>query len=171
MAESAAEIRSRIMSSVRSRDTQPEVILRRALYARGLRYRLHVKSLPGRPDVCFPRRRAVLLVNGCFWHRHERCNRATMPRSNVAFWAEKFSRNVARDRENLDGLLSAGWRVGVVWECWIGKGLNEQKIRELVEFVRDGGTMRTEWPLPGDRIGTNQTDATRDDGIGHRGLL
>ncbi len=109
--------RSRIMARVRSRDTGPELILRRALHARGLRYRLHDSALPGRPDLVFPRYRAVCFVHGCFWHRHDGCARATTPAANQEYWERKFAANVRRDRNHRAALLEAGWRVGVVWEC------------------------------------------------------
>ena len=147
----SAEVRSRIMAAVRSRDTGPEMVLRRALHARGLRYRLHVRDLPGRPDVCFPKWGAVLLVHGCFWHRHEACHKATMPRSNLPFWSEKFRRNVDRDRRSVDALVAEGWRVGIAWECWIGKELDEAKVTEIVAFVNDEGMSRAEWPSRGAR--------------------
>ena len=145
-AESSAEVRSRIMAAVRSRDTGPEVVLRRALHARGLRYRLHVKRLPGTPDLCFPKWQAVLLVHGCFWHRHEGCPKATMPQSNVTFWSEKFRRNVERDRNSIDALVRQGWRVGTVWQCWIGQHLDESKVSEVAEFLQDESRSRAEWP-------------------------
>lgn len=146
-AESRAEMRSRIMAAVPSRDTKPEMLLRRAIHARGLRYRVHASEMPGRPDVCFAKWRAVLMVHGCFWHRHESCRKATTPRSNISFWSEKFRRNIERDRHNVDLLIGAGWRVGIVWECWIGNALDEAKITELVAFVRDKEITRAEWPL------------------------
>ncbi|MYE06667.1 MAG: DNA mismatch endonuclease Vsr [Chloroflexi bacterium] len=146
MLTSPTEVRSRVMASIRSRDTTPELVLRRALHARGLRYRLHVKSLPGSPDVCFPKWRAVLLVNGCFWHRHEGCPNATTPRSNARYWREKFKRNVERDRQNINALIAQGWRVGVVWECWIGKQLFQAQALELISFVRSSSASLAEWP-------------------------
>lgn len=109
--------RSRIMARVRSRNTEPEIVLRRALHARGLRYKLHDSALPGRPDLVFPRFGAVCFVHGCFWHRHEGCPRATTPASNREYWERKFEGNVSRDRRHRAALLAAGWRVGVIWEC------------------------------------------------------
>lgn len=114
-----ALVRKKIMSSVRSRDTRPEVILRKALHKRGFRYRLHQRRLPGSPDLVFPRWHAVLFVHGCFWHRHEGCRRATTPSNNSEFWADKFRHNVERDARNIAALRHLGWRVGVVWECEI----------------------------------------------------
>lgn len=105
------------MSRIRGRNTRPEVGLRRALHARGLRYRLHDPRLPGRPDIVFPRFRAVCFVHGCFWHRHPGCRYATTPATREAFWAAKFSANVERDTRNRLELLAVGWRVAIVWEC------------------------------------------------------
>lgn len=111
------ETRSRMMSRIRGRDTRPEIGLRRALHARGLRYRLHDRRLPGRPDIVFPRFRAACFVHGCFWHRHAGCSYATTPATRAAFWSAKFEANVARDARNRVELLAVGWRVAVVWEC------------------------------------------------------
>lgn len=107
--------RSELMSRVRSKDTKPELIVRKALHARGFRYRLHVKDLPGKPDLVFPSRKAVIFVHGCFWHGHEGCGR--MPKSRQEFWGPKIERNKERDREAIEALLEAQWRVLVVWEC------------------------------------------------------
>lgn len=109
--------RSRIMARVPSRNTRPEVTLRRGLHARGLRYKLHDSALPGRPDLVFPRYRAVCFVHGCFWHRHDGCPRATMPATNRTYWVQKFAANVRRDRSQRVALLKTGWRVGIIWEC------------------------------------------------------
>jgi DNA mismatch endonuclease (patch repair protein) len=109
--------RSRMMAGMRSRHTKPEMTLRRGLHRAGYRYRLHARDLPGRPDLVLPRFRAVILVHGCFWHRHDGCRFSTDPATNADFWREKFARNVERDRQNREQLRSAGWRVGIVWEC------------------------------------------------------
>ena len=108
--------RSRIMASVGRRDTGPEITLRRALHSLGLRYRLHVKSLPGSPDIVFPRYKAVAFVHGCFWHRHD-CRFTTTPTTRRDFWTGKFEANKMRDDKNITQLLGMGWRVAVVWEC------------------------------------------------------
>lgn len=109
--------RSIRMGRIKSRDTKPEIILRQALHRLGLRFRLGGAGLPGRPDIVFPRRRAVVFVHGCFWHRHANCNIASTPKSNVEFWEGKFERNVARDRRVTRELNALGWRVFVAWEC------------------------------------------------------
>ena len=112
-----AERRSAIMARIRSKNTGPELKVRRAAHARGLRFRLHRKDLPGTPDVVFAKWRVALFVHGCFWHRHEGCKRASTPKSRQTFWQLKFDRNVAGDREKADALRRLGWRVETVWEC------------------------------------------------------
>ena len=112
------EIRSRIMASVKQRDTGPEVRLRKALHRLGYRYKLNVKSLPGSPDLVFPRYKAVIFVHGCFWHAHG-CKYSSVPSTRTEFWEEKFRANRERDVRKVDQLVKAGWRVLVVWECTI----------------------------------------------------
>lgn len=109
--------RTAIMSSVRRQNTRPETILAKALFRLGLRYRKQVKSLPGTPDLVFPRFRAVVQVNGCFWHGHEHCPKAKLPEANREFWQKKIQANILRDKCNTEALLHAGWRVAIVWEC------------------------------------------------------
>lgn len=111
------EVRSRMMSGIRGKDTQPELVLRKGLFHRGVRFRLHVASLPGRPDLVIRKFRAVVFVQGCFWHVHEGCRYFRMPSSNRQFWQEKLGRNRERDARNIVALKAAGWRVAVVWEC------------------------------------------------------
>ena len=119
------EQRSRMMASIRGKNTKPELALRSALFAAGFRYRLHVRGLAGSPDLVFPRYRATLFVHGCFWHRHEGCRYTTIPRSNVDFWQLKFAGNVERDARNVAALKESGWRVGVVWECALKRSVAE----------------------------------------------
>ncbi len=109
--------RSEIMSRIRGRDTKPEMIVRRIAHGLGFRFRLHRRDLPGTPDLVFPRHRAVILVHGCFWHRHPGCKYATSPKTRVGFWERKFEGNVVRDRRNEAALQELGWRVMVIWEC------------------------------------------------------
>lgn len=128
------------MSRIRGKDTKLEILLRRALHALGLRYRLHARDLPGKPDLVFPRRKAVVLVHGCFWHRHAGCKVATTPKSNVEFWQAKFDRNVDRDARTTQALREAGWRVFVAWECeLVGKGKAEEAAARLAAKIRGGG--------------------------------
>jgi DNA mismatch endonuclease (patch repair protein) len=105
------------MSRIRDRDTTPERIVRSALHSVGYRFRLHPSQLPGRPDIVLPKHRTAIFVHGCFWHRHKNCRFAYTPKSRVAFWSEKFRRNVERDHENKAALRKLGWRVVTVWEC------------------------------------------------------
>ncbi|RYD86026.1 MAG: DNA mismatch endonuclease Vsr [Verrucomicrobiaceae bacterium] len=115
--------RSRMMSGIRGKDTKPELALRSALHRRGFRFRLHASHLPGKPDLVFPGRNAIVLVHGCFWHRHHRCRFTTTPATRPEFWKAKFQDNVERDKRTLVALRSLGWRVHVVWECEIRRDL------------------------------------------------
>ncbi|NWL80419.1 very short patch repair endonuclease [Pseudomonas taiwanensis] len=111
-----SEQRQLNMSRIRGRDTKPEMLIRRGLHARGLRYRLHVKTLPGRPDLVFPRFRTVVFVHGCFWHAHG-CNLSKEPTTRKEFWTSKLEGNAIRDRITLDALQALGWRILIIWEC------------------------------------------------------
>jgi DNA mismatch endonuclease (patch repair protein) len=133
------------MTRIRGRDTKPEMLIRRGLHARGLRYRLHDRNLPGRPDLVFPRYTAVVLVHGCFWHGHA-CPMFRMPSTQPEFWTEKIAANRRRDARALEDLLDAGWRVLIVWECCL-KGTKkwplESVINAAVEFIQGSETTRT----------------------------
>ena len=109
--------RSEIMSRIKSRNTKPELIVRRIAHGLGFRFRLHRGDLPGSPDIVFPRYRTVVFVHGCFWHRHDGCRYAYRPKSRIQFWTNKFEENVARDARNEMALRNLGWRVLVIWEC------------------------------------------------------
>lgn len=104
------------MSGIRGKDTKPEMLIRRGLHARGFRYRLHCKDLPGKPDLCFPKYRAVIFVHGCFWHGHD-CHLFKWPKTRPEFWREKIRRNREVDQRALERLEAGGWRVAIVWEC------------------------------------------------------
>lgn len=112
-----AAVRSAMMSGIRRKDTQPELILRRGLFRRGVRFRLHSASLPGCPDLVTRKHRAVIFVHGCFWHAHSGCKYFRIPEGNRKFWIEKLTKNKARDARSVEELRAAGWRVAVVWEC------------------------------------------------------
>lgn len=117
MTESVDPARSAMMAKVGGKDTKPEMVVRRHLHSNGYRYRLHARDLPGRPDIVFRKRRKAIFVHGCFWHRHEGCPRASIPRTRRAFWLDKFDRNKERDARNEEALSGMGWNVLVVWEC------------------------------------------------------
>ncbi|MBO9445732.1 very short patch repair endonuclease [Ruegeria sp. R14_0] len=130
-----AETRSHMMRNIRGKDTKPELLLRHALHARGFRYRLHHKQLPGRPDLVFPKYGAAVFVHGCFWHRHQGCPKATTPGTREEFWQEKFAKNIARDRRNLNQLQEAGWRVLVVWECELSRSSIDQTVNRVSRWL------------------------------------
>lgn len=109
--------RSAIMRAVHREDTMPEILVRKAAHGLGLRFRLRGCGLPGRPDLVFPRWKTVVFVNGCFWHRHPGCKRATVPKTNARFWQQKFARNKRRDAANYARLQALEWRVIVLWQC------------------------------------------------------
>ena len=129
------EVRSRMMAAIRSRDTKPEMMVRRYLHAQGFRYSLHRKDLPGRPDLTLRRRNAVVLVNGCFWHGHSDCSFANVPATRRDFWGAKIAGNVARDARSISRLASLGWRIAVVWECALRKEPS-RGLRQLERFLR-----------------------------------
>lgn len=126
--------RSEIMALVSQKNTKPELLVRSFLHKKGLRYRLHVKELPGKPDIVFRRLKTVVFVNGCFWHGHEdrKCKLARIPKSNVDFWKKKIEGNRERDERNWRTLKEQGWRVIVVWECQLSvKGFLDKLIVNL----------------------------------------
>ena len=109
--------RSRMMAGIGTKNTRPELVVRKCLFKMGLRYRLHRRDLPGAPDVVLPKRRIAVLVHGCFWHSHPNCRLVKAPTTNPEFWRLKLAKNVSRDRRSTAELIAAGWRVLVVWEC------------------------------------------------------
>lgn len=129
--------RSRIMARVRSANTKPEIALRKALFARGLRYLLHSPELPGKPDLVFPRYKVAVFVHGCLWHWHG-CARSRMPETNTDYWQAKISRNQMRDHTNLTALIAKGWRVLIVWECAIKARSLAAVADEAVVWIRSG---------------------------------
>jgi DNA mismatch endonuclease (patch repair protein) len=112
------EVRSRMMTSIKGKNTKPEMIIRKMLHALGFRYRLYAKDLPGCPDIVLPKYNAVIMVNGCFWHGHD-CHLSNMPKSRSEYWEEKINKNRIRDEKNKKQLHELGWRVAIIWECAI----------------------------------------------------
>lgn len=111
------ETRTYNMSRIKGKNTKPEIAIRKWLWSRGYRYRLHVKGLPGKPDIVLTRLKTIVFVHGCYWHRHPGCKYAYEPKSRVEFWTAKFVDNVDRDKRNQNALMEMGWRVVVIWEC------------------------------------------------------
>ena len=128
------EQRSAIMRRVRSTDTAPELRVRRLVHLSGFRYRLHVKSLPGAPDLVFPKRKKVVFVHGCYWHQHG-CPASDRPASHQAYWNAKLDRNITRDEKNVHSLLEQGWRVLVIWEC---EARQEEELKKKLEQFLTG---------------------------------
>ncbi len=125
------EKRSWNMQRIRSKDTKPELIIRSVLHRMGLRFRLHKKELPGKPDIVLKKLNTVIFVHGCFWHRHENCIEASRPKTNSEFWEKKIAKNIERDKKHQKALRELGWNVIVVWECQIKKDF--ELNRALVE--------------------------------------
>ena len=123
--------RSRMMSGIRGKNTKPELLIRRGLHARGLRFRLHCRDIPGNPDLCFRSRRAVVFVHGCFWHAHD-CHLFRWPGTRVEFWQEKIEGNRTRDAATMARLHEQGWRVLTIWECAL-KGSKRQPVEHVLD--------------------------------------
>lgn len=129
----SASRRSENMRRIRSRDTAPEILIRRLVYALGYRFRLHREDLPGKPDLTFPRLRKVIFVHGCFWHQHDGCVESRIPKSNRSYWVPKLARNKKRDEENRRALRRLGWRSLIIWECQVSKP--EQLTQRICRFL------------------------------------
>ncbi len=130
------EKRSAIMSRIKSKDSKPELIVRKLTHSMGFRYRLHGKNLPGNPDLVFPKYKKVIFVHGCFWHGHEGCKRATLPSTNVEFWKKKISGNVVRDKNNYEKIKSIGWNYLIIWQCETKKSLLEGLANKIILFLK-----------------------------------
>ena len=126
-----SEQRSRNMSAIKSKNTNPEIAVRKLLHSMGYRFRLHRKDLPGSPDIVLPKYKTVIFVHGCFWHRHENCKYATTPKTRKEFWENKFKANINRDNLNQANLSLKGWKIIIIWECQL-KGDNKKLIRDLL---------------------------------------
>src|ERR1039457_5292958 len=138
MRQVPTEQKSRMMSRVRTKGTSPELALRSALHSTGIRFRLHRKDLPGKPDIVLARYKCVIFVHGCFWHHHEVCIKSKMPKTNIEFWQDKIAANIKRDKSNQGDLEKLGWRVFVVWECDIKKDVR-RVVEQLVARFHGSG--------------------------------
>ena len=129
------EKRSEIMAKVSSKDTKPEIIVRKFLFSRGFRFRKNVKKLPGKPDIVLRKYKTIIFINGCFWHGHT-CKRACLPKNNHSFWEEKIAKNKTRDIENIRILEEMGWHVITVWQCeLLNVTKRENKLEEIVNIL------------------------------------
>ncbi len=129
------ETRSYNMSRIRGTDTKPEMLVRKFLHARGFRYLLHNKKLPGKPDITLPRYRTVIFVNGCFWHGHENCRYFVVPKTRTDWWLKKIERNKQLDNENCITLMENGWKVIPIFECALKKENRDQTLNELIKKI------------------------------------
>ena len=132
----SSQKRSDIMSKISGKNTKPEILVRKFLFSKGFRYRINVKTLPGKPDIVLPKYKTIIFVNGCFWHGHN-CKKGKLPSSNTDFWKEKISNNKSRDAQNSDLLVKLGWKVIIIWQCEISKIDNRIKIlNKLLEDIK-----------------------------------
>ena len=128
------EKRSKVMSNIRSKDTKPEILVRKMLHSKGYRYRLHVKNLPGKPDIVLRKYNAVVFVHGCFWHLHQGCRDGTIPKTRTEYWENKLLGNKERDKKHLEALKKLGWRVLRVWECEVEKD-PQMVLNKIISFL------------------------------------
>ena len=129
--------RHRCMSHIRSKATKPEILVRKWLWAHGYRYRLNVKSVPGKPDIVMRKYRTAIFVNGCFWHGHEGCKYFVLPKTNTAFWQNKIEYNRQRDKRNYDILIQNGWQVIVLWQCKLSKAKIENTMQAVTVALNE----------------------------------
>lgn len=139
-----SEVRSRMMSGIRGKNTRPEIIVRKNLFAAGFRFRLHRRDLPGAPDIVMSGRRIAVFVHGCFWHRHKGCRFAKLPATRLEYWKDKLEGNVERDSRAIDALLDLGWRVLVVWECAVREESSSSVLQNDLARWINGKAVRGE---------------------------
>lgn len=132
------ETRSYNMSRIRGKNTKPEELVRKYLFAQGFRYRKNDARLPGKPDIVLPKYKTVIFVNGCFWHGHSGCRYFVWPKSNAEFWKKKINGNIKRDEKNYELLVALGWQVIIVWECELKHSIVEHTLNSLVCKIRQG---------------------------------
>lgn len=130
------ETRSYNMSQVKAKNTKPELLVRKYLHANGIRYRLHSKKLPGKPDMVLPKYKTVIFINGCFWHGHENCRYAALPKTRELFWREKITSNISRDRNANERLKADDWQVITVWECELKPKVRETYLVNLLNKLK-----------------------------------
>ena len=129
--------RSEIMSHIKSKNTKPEITVRKIIYSLGYRYRLHRKDLPGKPDLAFIKKKKVIFINGCFWHGHSGCKKSALPDTNYEFWNDKIKKNVNRDTLNYKRLKDMGWKYLVIWQCEIKNDKLENIKSKIIHFLNE----------------------------------
>ncbi len=127
--------RSYNMSRIRGKNTQPELIVRKFLFSKGLRYKLHDNNLPGKPDIVLPRYKKIILIHGCFWHGHEGCRYFVIPKTRTEWWVSKIRRNKETDLKTIDALQKMGWSIKIIWECELNSPVKEKTLNETFEFI------------------------------------
>ncbi|WP_241613728.1 DNA mismatch endonuclease Vsr [Chryseobacterium sp. SSA4.19] len=136
MDKHSKEVRSYNMSQVKSKDTKPELLVRKFLFSKGFRYRLHNKKLPGTPDIVLSKYKTVILINGCFWHGHEGCKYYTIPKTRTNWWIDKINRNIDRDVENKTKLQDLGWKIIEIWECELKVKARESTLEAILQKIK-----------------------------------
>ena len=134
----SVETRSYNMSRIRSGNTKPEMIVRRYLFAQGFPYRLHVKQLPGKPDIVLHKYKTIIFIHGCCWHGHYGCRYYVVPKTRTDWWLDKISKNQVNDEQNVNKLMNAGWKILTIWECELKKAIREQTLFALKQKLVDG---------------------------------
>jgi DNA mismatch endonuclease (patch repair protein) len=131
------EIRSYNMSRIKSKNTKPEMLVRKFLHANGYRYKLHDKSLPGKPDIVLPKYKTVIFVHGCFWHGHKNCKLQRMPKNNQRYWIPKITGNVKRDKTQAKSLKKEGWHVLIIWECTLRAPKTDASLQAILKTLQN----------------------------------
>lgn len=129
--------RSYNMSRIKGKDTKPEILVRKFLFSKGFRYRLHDKKLPGKPDIVLPKYKTVIFIHGCFWHGHEGCKYYVVPKTRTEWWLDKIGKNITNDNKAIAALTEMGWKVILIWECKLKKHIFEAQMAGLLEKLKD----------------------------------
>jgi DNA mismatch endonuclease (patch repair protein) len=130
------EIRSFNMSRIKGKNTKPEILVRKFLFSNGIRYRLHDKKLPGKPDLVFPKYKKVVFIHGCFWHGHEGCKYFVVPKTRTEWWLNKICGNIKKDVQSITAVRKQGWKVIILWECELKSGKKEKRLKALIKEFR-----------------------------------
>lgn len=129
------ETRSYNMSRIKGKDTKPEILVRKFLFSKGFRYRLHDKKLPGKPDIVLPKYKTVIFIHGCFWHGHEGCKYYVVPKTRTDWWLEKIGKNILNDSKAIQSLTEIGWKVVVIWECRLKTKVRDESLQDLIRSI------------------------------------